>query len=141
VRILAWSLFALAATPAWGAGYQYYINDTLSSLNAQAWSSSGQLSPGSAGLVATDANGGSLISRVPIPGGGSEAEVALTIALNASGGTYTAFLQASPDARTGSAQSGSYLAFEMQNPSSTPTRSSVPRTLWCCKAWQVRSIW
>ena len=42
--------------------------------------------------------------------------MALTIALNSSGGVYTAFLQASPDARTGSASAGSYLAFEMQNP-------------------------
>jgi len=100
-------LLALAARPAW-AGYQYYFTDSLQSANPLAWTSTGQLSPG--------ANGGSLISSVPIPGGGSEAEVAITIALKSSGGAYTAFLQASPDARTGSASAGSYLAFEMQNP-------------------------
>jgi len=71
VKILEWSLLALAATPAW-AGYQYYINDTLNSINPLSWSTTGQLSPGSAGLAATDANGGSLISRVPIPGGGAK---------------------------------------------------------------------
>ena len=89
---------------------------SLQSINAAAWSSTGQLSPGTAGLGASASNGGSLISHVPIPGGGSDAEVAITISLNASGGVYTAFLQASPDARTGSSGSGSYLAFEMQNP-------------------------
>src|SRR5690349_23489653 len=40
----------------------------------------------------------------------------MTLRLGASGGTYTEFLQASPDARTGGAGSGTYLAFEMQNP-------------------------
>ena len=106
----------LAATaPAWAA-YQYYVNDSLRAIDPVAWSASGQLSPGAAGMAVPDANGGSLISRVPIPGGGSEAEVAMTVTLSASGGTYTAFLQASPDARTGNANAGSYLAFEMQNP-------------------------
>ncbi len=110
-----WSLLALAATPAW-AEYQYYVNDSLQSINPTAWSSSGQLSPSAAGLAASAADGGSLISRVPIPDGTSEAEVDLTISLKASGGVYTAFLQASSDARTGSSSAGSYLAFEMQNP-------------------------
>jgi len=110
-----WSLLALAATPAW-AEYQYYVNDSLQSINPTAWSSSGQVSASSAGLAASAAEGGSLISRIPIPDGTSEAEVALTISLKASGGVYTAFLQASSDARTGISAAGSYLAFEMQNP-------------------------
>ncbi|HEV3145225.1 MAG TPA: hypothetical protein VGZ47_15145, partial [Gemmataceae bacterium] len=56
------------------------------------------------------------ISRLPIPDGSSEAEVRMTVRLAASGGAYTAFLQASPDARTGGASAGTFLAFEMQNP-------------------------
>jgi hypothetical protein len=108
-------LLALAASPAW-AGYQYYFTDSLQSTNPLAWNSSGQLSSSAAGLAASSTSGGSLISSVPIPGGGSEAEVAISIALKSSGGVYTAFLQASAGARTGSSASGSYLAFEMQNP-------------------------
>jgi hypothetical protein len=42
--------------------------------------------------------------------------VAIAIARKSSGGVYTAFLQVSSGARTGSSASGSYLAFEMQNP-------------------------
>jgi hypothetical protein len=92
------------------------VNDSLRSVDPAAWSSTGVLSPGASGLTASDPNGGSLISRVPIPGGDSEAEVAINITLTSSGGTYTAFLQSSPDARTGNAHAGWYLAFEMQNP-------------------------
>ncbi|MBZ5565472.1 MAG: hypothetical protein LAP13_24005, partial [Acidobacteriia bacterium] len=41
----------------------------------------------------------------------------MVIALATSGGTFTAFVQATPDARTAAgAASGTYLALEMQNP-------------------------
>jgi len=74
------------------------------------------VSPAAAGLSGAGANGGSLISRVPVPDGSSEAEVRMTVTLHVSGGTYTQFLQATPDARTSGPGAGSYLAFEMQNP-------------------------
>ena len=51
-----------------------------------------------------------------MPDGTADAEVLATIALNSSGGVYTEYLQASMDANTGGNGSGSYLAFEMQNP-------------------------
>ncbi len=97
-----WSLLALAATPAW-AEYQYYVNDSLQSINPDGLEF---LRP-----VVSQCRGSGRISRrrgivdlarVPIPDGTSEAEVDLTISLKASGGVYTAFLQASSDARTGS---------------------------------------
>jgi RHS repeat-associated protein len=115
VRASGCVFLLLTASPL-SAGYQYYLSDSLRSIDAASWSSTGQLTAGAPGLAATDTNGGSLISRLPIPGGSSEAEVTITVALSSSGGTYTAFLQSSADARTGAASAGSYLAFEMQNP-------------------------
>src|ERR1700730_11896162 len=105
----------LFTSPLWSA-YQYYLADSLTAVDNGKWLSAGTMSASSAGLAAADANGGSLISRLPIPDGSSEAEVRMTVRLAASGGAYTAFLQASPDARTGGASAGTFLAFEMQNP-------------------------
>src|SRR5260370_1112357 len=105
----------LLACPAW-AGYTYYLTDNLASIDAAKWVATGAMSPSQTGLSATDAGGATLISRLPIPDGSSEAEVAMTITLLASGGTYTEFLQATSDARTAHSRAGSYLAFEMQNP-------------------------
>ena len=108
-------LLLLTACPSW-AGYQYYFSDSLKLMDSVRWNASGVLAPGVAGLTASDSNGGSLISRLPIPDGSSDAEVAITLTLTTSGGTYTGFLQSSPDARTGNASAGSYVALEMQNP-------------------------
>ena len=108
-------LLLLAACQARG-GYQYYIADSLTSIDPAKWSTVGAPSPSSTGLTAPGASGGSLISRVPIPDGTSEAQVRITLGLTASGGTYTAFLGASADARTSGGGAGTYLAVEMQNP-------------------------
>jgi len=115
MKTLKLSALLLCTTPAWGA-YSYYLTDPLQSIDAAKWSATGTSAPGSAGLAAPDANGATLVSRVPVPDGTAEAEVAITVTLARSGGAYTAFLQASPDARTGASSSGTYLAFEMQNP-------------------------
>ncbi|MBZ5578343.1 MAG: hypothetical protein LAP40_17400 [Acidobacteriia bacterium] len=53
---------------------------------------------------------------MPVPDGSGEAEVRVSLRLAASGGSYTEFLQASQDARSSGPGSGTYLAFEMQNP-------------------------
>jgi RHS repeat-associated protein len=103
------------AAPAW-AGYQYYLTDNLSAIDNSKWALTGSLAPASGGLAAANAAGGSLISRIPIPDLTSEAEVRTVITLKSSGGTYTEFLQASQDAKTSGSGSGTYLAFEMQNP-------------------------
>jgi hypothetical protein len=68
------------------------------------------------GSLVPGANGGALISKMPIPDGTAEAEVLATVALLHSGGVYTEYLQASPNAHTGPQRGGAYLAFEMQNP-------------------------
>ena len=107
-------LFLLAA-PSWGA-YQYYLTDNLGNIDPLKWTTAGVAQASQAGFAASDTAGGSLISRIPIPDGTSEAEVRTTLKLTASGGTYTSFLQASSDARTSGVGSGTYLAFEMQNP-------------------------
>jgi hypothetical protein len=108
-------LSALLCSPAWAA-YPFYLTDNLTSINSSNWAQAGSVVATSSGLTAPDANGGSLISQVAIPDGSSDGEVRATIALTASGGTYTLFTRATPDARTGGGGSGTFYAFEMQNP-------------------------
>src|ERR1035438_9914255 len=146
----------LLSTPGWAA-YQYYLTDNLTSVNAAVWSTTGSVGASSLGLAASESGGGTLISRIPIPDGTYEAEVRTTLKLTSSGGpytpylkaspdaatsadvgwvpvgtyeaevrttlkltssggTYTSYLQASADAATSGNGSGTYLAFEMQNP-------------------------
>lgn len=76
----------------------------------------GRARPDGSGLAAPDPAGSSLISRLPIPDGTAEAEVRMTVRLTASGGTYTEFLQATPDSRTGGPGGGTHVALEMQDP-------------------------
>lgn len=98
------------------AGVNYYFTDSLHAIDSSKWAVVGALVPGAAGLAAPDANGGALISKVPIPDGSAEAEVLATITLLHSGGVYTEFLQAAANAHSGPQGAGAYLAFEMQNP-------------------------
>lgn len=113
-RHLAGAALLLAGS-AW-AGTPYYLTDNFASIDGSRWTAAGSLAARS-GLAAVDANGGSLVSRIPIPDGSGEAEVRMVIALGTSGGTFTAFVRATPDARTAAgAASGTYLALEMQNP-------------------------
>lgn len=105
----------LTASPIYG-GVQYYLTDKLTEVDRSRWATVGTLSPSAHGLAAPDFNGGALISRVPTPDGSAEVEVLATITLNSSGGVYTEYVQASMDAHTGANGGGSYLAFEMQNP-------------------------
>jgi RHS repeat-associated protein len=109
----------LLSTPGWAA-YQYYFTDNLTSINAASWSTTGNVGASSLGLAASESGGGTLISRIPIPDGTYEAEVRTTLKLGSSGGTYTSYLQASTDAATSGSGSGTYLAFEMQNPQFDP---------------------
>jgi hypothetical protein len=115
MRKLALAVALLTAAPLQG-GVQYYLMDKLTGADPARWVSVGRVSHGALGLEAPDPDGGALISKEPVPDGTAEAEVLATIALNSSGGVYTEYLQASMDANTGGNGSGSYLAFEMQNP-------------------------
>ena len=98
------------------AGVNYYVSDSLQTIDPSKWAAVGALVPSTAGLAATDPNGGALISKIPVPDGTSEAEVLATVKLLHSGGVYTVYLQASANAHSGPQGGGSYLAFEMQNP-------------------------
>jgi hypothetical protein len=115
MRRLALAVVLLTAAPLPGQ-VQYYVTDKLTGADPVRWASVGKVSHGALGLAAPDPNGGVLISKAPVPDGTAEAEVLATIALDSSGGVYTEYLQASMDANTGGNGSGSYLAFEMQNP-------------------------
>jgi RHS repeat-associated protein len=108
----------VASVPAWTATPSY-VTDNLSSVDSTKWSTAGSVIATRDGLTAPDANGGSLISRVPAPDGSADGEVRIKLSLAASGGSYTTFLRGSADARAGGPGGGSYLAFEMQNPTFT----------------------
>lgn len=96
--------------------YQYYVTDSLVSIDPAKWVQNGSLTTTSNGLTAPSATGGSLISNLPVPDGTSEYEVRTRLRLVASGGTYVLYLRASMDALSGPAPSGTYYAFEIQNP-------------------------
>ncbi len=105
--------------PAQSKGYAYYFSDALSSVNTDNWSLQGDAAATPSGLTSASATGGSLISRVAVPDGSSEYEVRALLNLKQSGGVYTLYLRASPDALAGPAASGNYYAVEVQNPTFT----------------------
>ncbi|MBZ5724833.1 MAG: hypothetical protein LAP87_07530 [Acidobacteriia bacterium] len=73
----------LLASSAW-AGAPYYLTDNFASIDGSQWTAAGALAARS-GLAAMDANGGSLVSRIPIPDGSGEAEVHLAVRGGADG--------------------------------------------------------
>ena len=118
MRLVSAGVFLLCVAPAWG-GYQYYLTDNLTHIDPNKWTTAGTVAATGGGLTAPDAAGGTLLSRIPVPDGTLEAEVRMTLTLLSSGGSYTAFVQASAGARTAGSGGGSYLAVEMQNPTFT----------------------
>ena len=109
----------LLAAPALLAVYQYYYTDPLTSIDGSRWWQNGSLTADSSGLGAPTTNGGSLISKVAVPDGTSQYEVAATLRLTASGGAYSLYLRGTQDALAGPAASGSYYVVEVQNPTFT----------------------
>ena len=112
-------LALLVAAPALFAVYQYYYSDPLTSIDGSRWWQNGSLTTDSSGLSAPTTNGGSLISKVAVPDGTSQYEVAATLRLTATGGAYSLYLRATQDALSGPAASGSYYVVELQNPTFT----------------------
>ncbi|HUJ50696.1 MAG TPA: fibronectin type III domain-containing protein [Bryobacteraceae bacterium] len=96
--------------PADATGYRYYFSDKLSTLSPDNWSIKGD---------ASSASGTALISRIAVPDGSSEYEVRAALNLKESGGVYSIYLHASPDAMAGPAAAGSFYAVELQNPTFT----------------------
>ncbi len=105
--------------PAESRGYAYYFSDALSSIDQNNWTLEGDPTAAPSGITSASAAGGALISRVAVPDGSSEYEVRALLNLKESGGVYTLYLRASPDALAGPAASGSYYAVEIQNPTFT----------------------
>src|SRR5579872_1145469 len=91
--------------PADATGYRYYLSDKLSTLSN--WAVKGD---------SASTSGSALISRLAVPDGSSDYEVRATLNLKESGGVYTIYLHASPDAMAGPAAAGSFYAVELQNP-------------------------
>lgn len=102
--------------PANATGYGYYFSDKLTSLAADNWIVRGQASVNEGGFTSASPDGAALISRTAVPDGSSEYEVRAALNLKESGGTYSIYLHASPDALAGPAAAGSYYAVEVQNP-------------------------
>lgn len=116
-RILIASPFFLLAASVFGAFTPYYT-DPLTSINTTNWGQNGTLTASSSGLTSSNANGGSLISKITPPVSSYEYEADITLALTASGGTFDVYLDASTDALSGPTPSGTYYVFEL-----TPTFS------------------
>ena len=106
--------------PADATGYRYYFSDKLAALSSDNWSIKGDAANAGDGLTSASASGAALLSRVAVPDGSSEYEVRAALNLKQSGGVYTIYLHASPDALAGPAAAGSYYAIELQNPTFTP---------------------
>jgi len=106
------------ACPADARGYNYYFTDTLSAMKQESWASRGDTNVTPDGFTSASASGAALISRVAVPDATSDYEVRAFLNLKQSGGVYTIYLHASPDALAG-ADSGSYYAVELQNPTFT----------------------
>jgi hypothetical protein len=105
--------------PAGATGYRYYFSDHLAAISTDSWSVKGDASSVGGGLTSASASGAALLSRVAVPDGSSEYEVRAALNLKQSGGVYTVYLHASPDALSGPAAAGSYYAVELQNPTFT----------------------
>jgi hypothetical protein len=105
--------------PASATGYRYYLSDKLSAPSADKWASQGDAGASPEGLTSASASGTALISRVAVPDGSSEYEVRASLSLKESGGVYSLYLHASPDALAGPAAAGSFYAVELQNPTFT----------------------
>jgi hypothetical protein len=116
--------------PAGATGYQYYFSDPVTSINGVSWTQNGTLTAGAGGLTSSDANGGSLISRVAVPDGTSEYEVAMTLNLTSSGGNYVAYVKATPDARLASPTAGSFYAVELANPTVSGAACTGTLNMW-----------
>jgi len=102
--------------PAGATGYRYYFSDKLTAISAEQWSIRGDAVQAADGVTSASASGAILLSRIAVPDGSSDSEVRASLNLKASGGVYTIYLHASPDALAGSAASGSYYAVEVENP-------------------------
>lgn len=105
--------------PSGATGYHYYFSDKLSTLSPDNWTIKGDASSVDGGLTSASASGAALISRVAVPDGSSEYEVRAALNLKESGGVYSIYLHASPDAMAGPAAAGSFYAIELQNPTFT----------------------
>ena len=123
-------LWLLSAVPLFG--YTYYYSDQFSTINLTKWSQNGSIvaSGQIAGLTASSTNGGSLISLVAVPDGTSQYEAKATLDIAANGGTFTVYLNASSDALSGPAASGSYYAAELQNPTCNAGACSATLVLY-----------
>jgi len=106
----------LAAPGSLFASYIYYYTDTLTTINTANWYQNGSLTATTGGLTAPTASGGALISKVAVPGGGSDYEINSTLTIPASGGTYVQLIRGTTNAISGPAAGGTYYSIEVQNP-------------------------
>lgn len=113
MKLVRRGLLLLWAAPSWAA-YQYYSSDTLTWINPATWYQNGVLSATASGLTSQDPNGGSLISKIPVPDGTADYEISTTLQIGASGGSFQHFLRATPDARSGPAAAGTFYSIEFE---------------------------
>jgi hypothetical protein len=94
----------------------YFVKDNLRDFakSSVQWNSNGAALYTDSGLSITDPAGGSYIFTGTPPDRSNQYEVATTLTLSASGGTYVLYLEASPDALLGFVPMGSFYAFAIE---------------------------
>ena len=115
------------------ASYNYYVSDNLQSYNDSSirWYVNGPSNnSAAAGLTITSSAGGSWLSRFAVPDGTWQYEVAATLTLPNSGGTYVLYLEATPNALLGPTSTGSFYAIAIQNPNFANNGCSAAATLY-----------
>lgn len=89
------ALATLCAPSCLTAAYVPYYSDGFDALNSAAWYVNGGATV-SGGYLG---GGGSLISKIPVPGGTSEGEVSMNVFFGSVGASVVAYLRATPDAQ------------------------------------------
>lgn len=138
------------------AVYSYYLTDNFSAINSTNWQLNGSLTGSANGLQASTTDGGSVISKVNP--GVNNYEISTTIKLNSGGATYSHFIRATSNARTGSSPQGTFYAVDLNissyvsggNCSATisidyvnngaKTSALLPVSTWCRDGMELRTV-
>ena len=99
-----------------GSAGVYYYSDPVTSIDTTVWTQNGSLKIANQRITSTALAGGSIVSKLPVPDALAGYEVRGTLGIINSFGTYSFYLQASPDALAGPAARGSAYVYEIANP-------------------------
>lgn len=133
MRTYACFLSLLLAPVQLTAAYTYWLTDYFGSINTTTWQGNGNAVGGASGLYASGNTDGSAILKTAVPDSSSDYEVRAQLTLASGGGSYLLFLRATQDARIDAASGlpvGSFIAFEVLNPTFTNGNCTATVTAW-----------